>query len=432
MPTATEQIESILQRLKEQGIRAAPFAEAMDLARNHLDGVADLAVAVMQRFPRGGTFLDAVLSFLPPDQWDTLVVGALDEFASSEENEAAASVLASASLQALPALHPHLERIFRLRPNGDAYYENWPWRDSGTIDFDRCRLIIEDPSTEVELRSKAWQAMLETRKPDVIDNVLMRLDSVTPTVVGLSAEESVEAYLEHVGFHWTDNRLERLSPPALYHLIFADEFFAGQTRPPWLERVHPTWKLEPAPQLPSMSFGGSGTTHCRACDGFLQRILILEPVPAGLGITELETLELAVCLSCLGWERPVLFYEHSSGKSPEEIGYEGPRLPVQFPAGPLRETDVRLAETPARWKWQDWALSNSRENLNRLGGEPCWVQSADYPHCPCCRDRMGFLLQLDSDLPTADGEEWLWGSGGIGYGFWCDRCKVSGFHWQCT
>jgi hypothetical protein len=45
---------------------------------------------------------------------------------------------------------------------------------------------------------------------------------------------------------------------------------------------------------------------------------------------------------------------------------------------------------------------------------------------------MGYLLQLDSDLPTADGGEWLWGSGGIAYGFWCDPCGVSSFLWQCT
>ena len=45
---------------------------------------------------------------------------------------------------------------------------------------------------------------------------------------------------------------------------------------------------------------------------------------------------------------------------------------------------------------------------------------------------MTALLQLDSDLPTADGGEWLWGSGGIGYVSWCDDCAISGAQWQCT
>jgi hypothetical protein len=68
---------------------------------------------------------------------------------------------------------------------------------------------------------------------------------------------------------------------------------------------------------------------------------------------------------------------------------------------------VRLDETPRQWRWQDWGLSNGRENLNRVGGEPCWVQSAEYPCCPICKGLMRFLMQLDSDLPTGDGGEWL-------------------------
>ncbi|SUA50259.1 Uncharacterised protein [Paenibacillus thiaminolyticus] len=87
---------------------------------------------------------------------------------------------------------------------------------------------------------------------------------------------------------------------------------------------------------------------------------------------------------------------------------------------------------PARWRTQDWALSNGRENLCRIGGMPSWIQDAQYPSCPECRETMAFIAQLDSDLPLADGGEWMWGSGGIGYLFWCDCCKVSGHLWQCT
>jgi hypothetical protein len=127
-----------------------------------------------------------------------------------------------------------------------------------------------------------------------------------------------------------------------------------------------------------------------------------------------------------------LFYLHDENGCPSNVGYNGPAVKPQFPAGPLKETEIQLAETPRRWYWQDWGRSNSRENLNRIGGEPCWIQSAEYPQCPLCQRLMRYLLQLDSDLPMMDGGEWLWGSGGIAYGFWCDQCKVSGFFWQCT
>src|SRR6185436_2099056 len=94
----------------------------------------------------------------------------------------------------------------------------------------------------------------------------------------------------------------------------------------------------------------------------------------------------------------------------------------EFPSGPIKETTVRLHVTPDRWRWQDWGLSNSRENLNRLCGYPSWIQSAEYPVCSICQERMRFVLQLDSDLPAADGSEWMWGSGGLCYAFWCDQC----------
>jgi hypothetical protein len=161
-------------------------------------------------------------------------------------------------------------------------------------------------------------------------------------------------------------------------------------------------------------------------------MLVLDPIPAGLGVTRLPRLELATCLSCLGWEKQPLFYRHDQHGIPSNVGYDGPAVTPQFPSGQLKETEIRLAETPRRWYWQDWALSNGRENLNRIGGEPCWVQSAEYPHCPLCQRIMPYLMQLDSNLPMNEEREFLWGSGGIGYGFWCDQCKVSGFFWQCT
>jgi len=161
-------------------------------------------------------------------------------------------------------------------------------------------------------------------------------------------------------------------------------------------------------------------------------LLVFDPIPSGLGITRLKRLDLATCLSCLGWERQPLFYQHDNNGSPQNVGYDGPPVKPQFPVGPLREAEIGLAQTPRRWFWQAWGCSNSRENLNRIGGEPCWIQDAEYPNCPSCNKMMPYLFQLDSDLPTGGGGEWLWGSGGTVYGFWCDGCRISGLLWQCT
>ena len=90
----------------------------------------------------------------------------------------------------------------------------------------------------------------------------------------------------------------------------------------------------------------------------------------------------------------------------------------------------------SREEKQDWGLSNGRQNLHRIGGHPCWIQSAEYLECPLCENTMSFLFQLDSDLltkaPGSESREFLWGSGGICYAQWCDHCKVSEYLWQCT
>lgn len=93
---------------------------------------------------------------------------------------------------------------------------------------------------------------------------------------------------------------------------------------------------------------------------------------------------------------------------------------------------VRLRVVPKRWHKQDWALSNGRQNLSRIGGEPSWIQGAQVPTCPICGEKMEFLMQLDSGLPSGEDGELLFGSGGILYVFWCEKSRVSAFFMQCT
>lgn len=433
-PSPQQQIEAIVRSLEQKGIPAAPVVEATALATSHPEAVSDLAITVMRRFPKGGTFLDGALTYLPQENWPALVQHALDALDALDKSadksfNAAGSVIAYASLQFPSALHDHLTRIFLVRPNERCTYERFPWRESGDLHFDFLRGVIESTAATDDARSRAWAAMLQTRHAKVIEYAIScaELPGICPT--GWRGEW-VKANLHLVGFHHEGHSLQRTCPDALYHLQFSDSHFEGQSRPPWLARIHPTWKLSASTQ--GVPFGGSSTNRCSVCGETLHRLLVLDPVPAGLGITRLTRLELATCLSCLGWEKHPLFYRHDQDGCPSNVGYDGPVVKPQFPVGPLKETEIRLAETPRRWYWQDWALSNSRENLNRIGGEPCWIQDAEYPHCPSCQKLMPYLMQLDSDFPSVDMREWLWGSGGIAYGFWCDHCKVSGFFWQCT
>lgn len=397
-----------------------PDGDAYDLLPGFLRGpsseIERFVDGVLASLPKGGIFLDAALSHVSEDALDRLVqtwVASLDDDGMSESVE---SLIAYVSLQRPTSLHPFLSRLFTLCPNRDSYYENWPWRDApaSVLDF------LADQSnrgTTSAIQLKAFECLLETRLPGAFE-ICASLAKSIPT------PHPIEVYLQEVGFSEGGNALYQTD---MAHLIFPDDHFAPPSSSWSLQGLHPTWRLEEGDD--SYRFGGESSCSCGLCGNRLHRLM---EVPENrLGISDKSRLfSLQTCLSCLGWEEPVLYYYHEESGNVVSLN-EGTRTP-EFPVGPLKQCQVKLAPTPARWRWQDWALSNSRENLHRIGGFPTWVQSADHPPCPVCKRTMTFMMQLDSELPTADEGEWLWGSGGICYGFRCAPCRTTAYLWQCT
>ena len=128
----------------------------------------------------------------------------------------------------------------------------------------------------------------------------------------------------------------------------------------------------------------------------------------------------------------MVFYQHDEKGYPIKINTRTD-YKIDYPFdNAIKETFVRFALTPSRWKFQSWGSSNSRESLFRLGGEPTWIQGAEVLVCPICGEKMDFLMQLDTDLPDVKDSELMFGSGGICYIFWCNKTKVSGYIMQCT
>ncbi|RUV09782.1 DUF1963 domain-containing protein [Mesorhizobium sp. M5C.F.Ca.IN.020.32.2.1] len=83
------------------------------------------------------------------------------------------------------------------------------------------------------------------------------------------------------------------------------------------------------------------------------------------------------------------------------------------------ESIARLAPTPQRWLRQSYGISNSRQNLFRLGGLPSWIQGPQFPVVPGTDRKMKFLLQFDSLAG------FCWGSGGMLYVFWDEDSRIT-------
>jgi hypothetical protein len=213
-------------------------------------------------------------------------------------------------------------------------------------------------------------------------------------------------------------------------------FFSGAEEAPdpgyveSLRRCHPTAQLTSEHDIAGTA-GGVLAQRCSRCHNPLHAILRLSELPAGFGVS-VRPFTLAICGQCL-WGTASLFYAHGADGDPSSRDESEAATAPYFASAPLPVGPVRASPTPDRWVVQDWGVSNSRQNLHRLGGRPSWVQDPDYPTCPHCQAVMPFLLQLDGGgrlpaMPPGEG----WNEDGLMYVFWCDGCRISAVIFQNT
>ena len=462
----------------------------------------------------------------------------------------AEEVIAAASLEFAPFLHPYLGELFKLQPNESAYYAEYPWRGLSYESSQIWRERLADPHTSKDDKRKIFSCLLQTRDPrnvkfacefalaedffdrpcDLLEYIgywleavgftferakfyadgaaqaadeILKMDagecggarqtqtserdlsqmSNEPGGVALAslqadecdisrknldeacdaasavkfnagelksaasqnfkacaaehdskfnsnepvADKSQKAPNDEICFGGEKFRLKRYCSQRAYHIIFPRGYF-GAPYAPHLAKYHPTWRFEGGEA--GYRLGGVLDEADGDAQNPLFHLIALDPLPRDLPVRSLPRLILAAHVREIN-EGEIVFYEHGAQGMPRRIGG---RTQVEYVQDePIKECEVALAPTPARWAAQDWAMSNSRQNLARIGGEPSWIQGAQVPTCPICGEKMEFLMQLDSELPSCEqGGEVMFGSGGILYVFWCERTRVSGFFMQCT
>ncbi|WP_298831235.1 hypothetical protein [uncultured Campylobacter sp.] len=418
----------------------------------------------------------------------------------------AEEVIAAASLEFAPLLHPYLGELFKLQPNESAYYAEYPWRGLSYESSKFWREKFADPQTSKDDKQKIFSCLLQTRDPrnvkfacefalaedffdrpcDLLEYIgywleavgftfervkfdadgaaqaadeILKMDAgkyggarqaqtsecdISRANVNLdeacdaanavkfnadktNSDKSQKAPNDEICFGGEKFRLKRYCGQRVYHIIFPRGYF-GAPYAPHLAKHHPTWRLEGGEA--GYRLGGVLDEADGDAQNPLFHLITLDPLPRDLPVRSLPRLILAAHVREIN-EGEIVFYEHDAQGMPRRIGG---RTQVEYVQDePIKECEVALAPTPARWTAQDWGMSNSRQNLAHIGGEPSWIQGASVPTCPICGEKMEFLMQLDSELPSCEqGGEVMFGSGGILYVFWCERTQVSAFFMQCT
>ncbi len=367
----------------------------------------------------------------------------------------AEEVIAMASLEFAPFLHQYLGELFKLQPSESTYYAEYPWRGLSYESSQIWREKLADPQTSEDDKQKIFSCLLQTRElrnvkfacefalaEDFFDRPCDLLEYIIGywlEAVGFTFErtkfdadepcvdKSQKAPNDEICFGGEKFRLKRYCGQRVYHIIFPHGYF-GAPYAPHLAKHHPTWRFEGGEA--GYKFGGVLDEANGDAQNPLFHLITLDPLPRDLPVRSLPRLSLAAHVREIN-EGEIVFYEHDAQGMPRRIGE---RTQIEYVQDePIMECEVALAPTPARWAAQDWGMSNSRQNLARIGGEPSWIQGALMPTCPICGEKMEFLMQLDSELPSCEqGGEVYFGSGGILYVFWCERTRVSGFFMQCT
>lgn len=428
-----------------------------------------LADSLLRGRRESGALLDDAMSYVSKEDFRALVSTAMEILCEEggAKNEAqrdkkqanknsarqinAWGVIAVASLEFAPLLHPYLEGIFSLRPNDGIYYECYPWRE---LDYESSQIWRErlaSAQTSRGDKQRLFECLLQTRQPRNIKFACETAAAEKFLKHKGSLSEHLGYYLEDVGFtlerikitggangtELADENLsqaqgvlndvkfnasklnsqadENLNDPKsgknapreesrvqkaqasdemsiggeafmlkrycgerAYHVAFrqgdfSEPFAAHQAK------NHPTWELwtdeaqkgesKEAAEANSgetkYKIGGVLDEPCADDENPLFHLITLDPVPRELPVRSLPSLILAAHVREIS-EGETAFYEHDRLGKPKRIGEKSQ---VEYVDDELARQDmVRLRVVPKRWRKQDWALSNGRQNLSRIGG----------------------------------------------------------------
>lgn len=397
--------------------------------------LGELVTEFLNRSLKSYTFIDAALELMDDDTYISTVNHAWKLAALGCDSPALPDVLDSAALQYPQVFADDWERLLiavASKLGGPRYMSDVAWRALDPVTAKDWMDQLSLSAINESLGYERAVALLYSRQRDIVLNTWR---SIFCEQAKLSEQEW---RLMSAGYELNGDTLRELHSDSPLHIDLSLEqrkhILAGL--PEWQRNnriSHPSWQSD-TNTITVGHMGGLLPHTCGLCYAPLQGLLSLKQ-PKLAGIASNTAIEFGTCLSCLGWESDgAMFYRHDAQGKPysHPIQQSDVVQTPQFSQANLLEAEVNIYRASHRWAYQDWGTSNDRQNLHRVGGAPSWIQGAEYPDCPDCHRRMYFVMQLDSGLPLADGNEWLWGSGGCNYTFWCEDCRVSAHLWQCT
>lgn len=147
------------------------------------------------------------------------------------------------------------------------------------------------------------------------------------------------------------------------------------------------------------------------------------PSLAYLGLP-MERLQVATCEHCGGFSTIYMELDQQGEPVWSRFNQKPDYLPNwddEDSSVTVEEIKLTLSSEPhSPYYAASWTLT---QQDSQIGGHPSWVQDADFPHCPCCAQRMRFIGQLD----WADFDQY---GEGIFYMFICTEDRMTATLYQ--
>ncbi len=416
--------------------KPSPMDGTLQLMQEQPEAMVELVIGAMDRRIASETFIDTAIDLMEDEAFTQIAANAWERLRQGEQAEIVRGIVDMAALQWPSIFAPHWTKLIEMVHGPDSrrsllYQDKVAWRALDEESIGQWYKNLNEGEGSNGERVRIARALLYCRRSFAVIAGWDRISADTPI-----------GHLWDAGYSLKGRALRSLHSENPLHIRFDSKqrkhMLADE--PQWkriIHRFHPTWGTNSS-SVGKASMGGALDSECGLCKGHLHRLICL-PVPQAEKIGSDTSLAFGTCMTCLGWESDgALYYRHDAHGLPSvhpsqvRAGAMPQSFEVTYKPKPLMEAEVDLFQAPERWAWQDWGVSNGRQNMNRIGGAPSWVQSAYYPQCLDCGETMRFVMQLDSGLPQEDGVEMLWGSGGANYTYWCNECRTSAHLWQCT
>lgn len=414
--------KQLAQDFKQMGWQLPDVYNQLRSLMKQEEEIYAFCFTILTEGTEGTTLFHSALSYINEEHFSELVKLAIQKLQQGA-CETAESVIEYASIQLPHLLHPYLNALLALDPNGESYYADYYWRNVSPAILPPYLAEFLQADTPKKRKEKLFSCLMEARHIPTIEQMIPHALEIGLSTYG-STEDYIDGYLENVGLCRDQGQLKRYCSDRVYHLQFESNYMNKPTSPHLNRTDHPTWNGQPL--AGSFAMGGylQEDEH-----NPLMHMLTFDSIPMGLPITGLSQLVLGCHIRELN-EHGLVFYQHDDQGIPHKIG-EVAEIEWTIECAMI-PTQIKLAPAADRWNFQSWGSANSRENLFRVGGEPSWIQGGEVLTCPISGEKMQFIMQLDSEIPDVEGSEVYYGSGGICYIFWCDTTKVSGYIMQHT